>query len=151
VLYQALKIATFNCKAQNCITKKYAKPADGKAVDYILGQAYFLRAVLLPAAGVFIWRKLHGSWWRGWRKNGRADLCECPADLSSTQQPRSSVKDVWAFVENDLKQAASLLAGKTWSGADLGRITEWAAKGMLGKAYVYTQDWANAKTTLLDV
>ncbi len=46
---------------------------------------------------------------------------------------------------------ATLLKGKVWSGNDVGRVSEWAAKGLLGKAYVFTQDWANAKTTLLDV
>lgn len=30
-------------------------------------------------------------------------------------------------------------------------MTEWSAKALLGKVYVFTQDWANAKTTLLDV
>jgi hypothetical protein len=30
-------------------------------------------------------------------------------------------------------------------------VTEWSAKALLGKAYVFTEDWANAKTTLLEV
>jgi len=28
---------------------------------------------------------------------------------------------------------------------------KWAAKGLLGKAYVFAKDYAKAKTTLLDV
>ncbi|HEY4966813.1 MAG TPA: RagB/SusD family nutrient uptake outer membrane protein, partial [Puia sp.] len=31
------------------------------------------------------------------------------------------------------------------------RVTQWAAKALLGKVYVYTQDWTDAKTVLLDV
>lgn len=44
-----------------------------------------------------------------------------------------------------------MLKGQVWTGNDIGRVTEWSAKALLGKAYVFTQDWANAKTTLLDV
>lgn len=76
---------------------------------------------------------------------------ELPTSINSAQQPRSSARETWDFIIDDLKQAAALLKGKTWTGNDQGRISEWAAKALLGKAYVFTQDWNNAKTTLLDV
>jgi starch-binding outer membrane protein, SusD/RagB family len=74
-----------------------------------------------------------------------------PNSLDSTQLPRATVSQSWAFIISELQQAATLLHGKVWDAADQGRATEWAAKALLGKAYVFTQDWADAKTTLLDV
>jgi hypothetical protein len=44
-----------------------------------------------------------------------------------------------------------LLQGQVWSGNDLGRVTEWAAKALLGKALVFTKQYAAAKTVLNDV
>jgi len=74
-----------------------------------------------------------------------------PTDLASTQVARSSVKDTWAFIIGDFKTAQGLLKGQVWPATDEARVTEWTAEGLLGKAYVYTQDWADAKTALLDV
>src|SRR5690606_32366625 len=74
-----------------------------------------------------------------------------PGNLAAAQRPRSSIKTVWALIESDLEQAASLLKGQVWTGNDIGRVTEWSAKGLLGKALVFTKDWNNAKTVLLDV
>lgn len=129
---------------------KYAKPADAQAVNYILGQAYFLRAYYY-----FELECLFGESYittaGGGDKMGLPLYTTVPTSLATTQVARSTVRQTWDFIESDLKQSATLLKGKTWSGNDIGRVTEWAAKGLLGKAYVFTQDWANAKTTLNDV
>jgi len=151
VLYTGVKNCNVLIAGAKLYNQKYGKPSDGKAVDYILGQAYFLRGYYYLQLECLFGESYMAAGGAGGEKMGVPIYADVPPDLSSTQQPRSSVKDVWAFVEGDFKQAATLLAGKLWTGADIGRASEWAAKGMLGKAYVYTQDWANAKTTLLDV
>src|ERR1700677_557319 len=74
-----------------------------------------------------------------------------PTSLAASQKGRSSIKDSWAQVISDLTQAATLLHGQVWTGNDEGRASEWSAKGLLGKAYVYMKDWTDAKTTLLNV
>ena len=129
---------------------KYAKPADAQAVNYILGQAYFLRAYYY-----FELECLFGESYittaGGGDKMGMPLYTTVPSSLAATQVARSTVRQTWDFIESDLKQSATLLKGKTWTGADVGRVSEWAAKGLLGKAYVFTQDWTNAKTTLIDV
>src|SRR6202012_1401798 len=76
---------------------------------------------------------------------------QVPQNLAETQVARSTVSQVWAQIISDEKQAAALLKGHVWPSTDLARATDWAAKGLLGKAYIYTQDWADAKTTLQDV
>ena len=152
--WQALYTGVKNCNVLfngvNLYNTKYAKASDSLSVNYILGQAHFLRAYYY-----FELECLYGESYittnGGGDKMGVPIFDEIPTDLESTQKARSTVSEVWAFIENDLKEAATLLKGKVWDGDNVGRVTEWSAKGLLGKAYVFTQDWADAKTTLLDV
>ncbi|MEK6155356.1 RagB/SusD family nutrient uptake outer membrane protein [Flavobacteriaceae bacterium 3-367] len=55
--------------------------------------------------------------------------------------PRNSADEVYALVIADLTQAAEGLP-VSYSGADVGRATQGAAKGFLAKAYMYRGDWA---------
>ena len=71
--------------------------------------------------------------------------------LTGSQVPRATAKQVWTLIESDLNQAINLLHGQIWTGNERGRASEWAAKGLLGKAYVFTKDYASAKPILLDV
>lgn len=150
VLYTGVKNCNVLLNSADFYTAHYAKPEEQKMVDYIRGQAYFLRGFYY-----FELECLFGESYitqsGGGDKMGVPVLDKLPSTLDSTQQPRSTVRAVWDFIENDLNQAATLLEGQTWSGNDIGRVTEWSAKGLLGKAYVFTQDWNNAKTVLLDV
>ncbi|MEJ7677068.1 MAG: RagB/SusD family nutrient uptake outer membrane protein [Segetibacter sp.] len=153
--WQALFTGVKNCNvvlnAVNFYNSKYAKATDKQAVDYILGQAYFFRAYYYFELECLYGESYMAAGGAGGDKMGMPVYDAVPTSLDSTQKARSSVKDTWAFIENDLRQSAALLTGVTWSGNDLGRVTEWSAKALLGKVYVFTQDWANAKTTLLDV
>lgn len=153
--YTSLFTGVKNCNvtlagADHLTSASMLSADDLQTVNYIRGQAYFLRAFY------YMWLEcLYGESYitptTGGDKMGVPIYNGVPADLASTQVARSSARDVWNFIENDLKQSATLLKGKVWSGVDIGRPSEWAAKGLLGKAYVYTQDWTNAKTALLDV
>lgn len=49
--------------------------------------------------------------------------------------PRSPVSDVYALIESDLQFASTNLPA-TFTGADLGRPTSYAAKGLLGLVYL---------------
>lgn len=60
---------------------------------------------------------------------------------------KNTEAEVWAQVIKDFGEAATDLPVEQpsqWKG----RATKGAALGFLGKAYVYTKDWANAETTL---
>jgi len=153
--WQALFTGVKNCNVLiagvNLYNTKYAKSGDAQNVNYILGQAYFLRAYYYFQLECLFGEKYRVAGGANDASMGVPIIATVPPDLASTQVARSSVKDVWAFIEADLKQSATLLKGKVWTGNDVGRVTEWSAKGLLGKAYVFNQDWSNAKTTLLDV
>lgn len=126
------------------------KPQDQPYADLVKGQAYFLRAYYY-----FNLECLFGESYitasGGGDKKGVPIFSDLPAGLSETQQPRNTVKEVWDLIVSDLKTSAQLLKGQTWLGNDKGRINEWAAKSLLGKAYVFMQNWNEAKTVLKDV
>ncbi len=126
------------------------KPQDQSYVDLVKGQAYFLRAYYY-----FNLECLFGESYittsGGGDKKGVPVFSELPTGLEGTQKTRSTVKEVWDLIVSDLKNSAQLLKGKSWSGNDKGRISEWAAKSLLGKAYVFMQNWKEAKTILKDV
>lgn len=149
-LYTGVKNCNVALNAADFYSEHYAQPQDQSAVDAIRGQAYFLRA--------FYYFQLECYFGEDWVPNPTAAdtlgvpvFTSLPGNLAAAQRPRSSIKTVWALIESDLEQAASLLKGQVWTGNDIGRVTEWSAKGLLGKALVFTKDWNNAKTVLLDV
>jgi hypothetical protein len=128
-------------------------PSDSVAVKAIVGQALVLRAYYYIQLECF-----YGQKYIDIKQPATSDAnilgvplyTEVPASLAETQEPRATARAVWNFITNDLKTAAPLLPS-SWTGVDIGRVTSYTAKGLLGKAYVYTQNWDSAKTVLLDV
>jgi hypothetical protein len=152
--WQALYTGVKNCNvtiyAAGVLLK--TNPAvDKQTLNLIVGQAYCLRGWYYMELECLFGEAYMKAGGTNGDKMGVPLYTEVPQSLAATQVARSSVKDTWALIISDLKQASTLLKGQVWGSADLARATEWSAKGLLGKAYVYTEDWANAKTTLLDV
>jgi starch-binding outer membrane protein, SusD/RagB family len=153
-VWQALYVGVKNCNvslaADDSYAAKLAKSTDLPALNLARGQAYFLRA--------YYYFQLETLFGEDNLVNptptdtlGVPLFIGLPASLQGTQQGRSSIKAVWTQIISDLQQAATLLKGQVWTGNDIARASEWAAKSLLGKAYVFTKDWTDAKTTLLDV
>jgi hypothetical protein len=61
--------------------------------------------------------------------------------------PRAATADVWAFVEQDLKDAETDLP-VSYATASFGRATRGAAVALLGKSYLYEKKWSDAVTEL---
>lgn len=152
VMYTGIKNCNVTLQATDFFKKNYAKANDMANADYIAGQALILRA--------FYYMELECLYGESYiTANGGGDkmgvpiFTSVPKSIDSTQRPRATAREVWDLIISDLKTGAELLKGKSWAGDkdNFGRPTEWSAKGLLGKAYVYTQDWANAKAVLQDV
>jgi starch-binding outer membrane protein, SusD/RagB family len=60
---------------------------------------------------------------------------------------RASLEDTYQFVIDDLQISVQNLPDNRVGT----RPIKWTAKALLGKVYLYTKDWANAKTQLMDV
>ena len=105
--------------------------------DRILGQAYFLR-------GLFFFHAVNMF------KN-----VPLPTELA-VYYPQKTQEEGWAQVIADFKAAAELLPNSYvgisgLDGGQKGRATKGAALGYLGKAYLFTKDFTNAKTTFKQV
>ena len=121
-------------RANDIINNVPAINMDQAAKNFILGQAYFVHAVMhLEIAD------LYGSNTQGAPLQNRANPIAFPA------QP-ASVKDNYAYIVSDLKKAASLLPYfDKLAPADYGRAHKTAAWAYLAKAYLHAKDYANAE------
>ena len=71
--------------------------------------------------------------------------------IADAARPRATVGAVWDYIMADLKKSSELLKGKVWDEANKPRVTEWSSKALLGKAYVFTKQYALASAVLKDV
>jgi hypothetical protein len=74
--------------------------------------------------------------------------------VESKAMNRSSVADIYKFIQSDLTTASTYMSNKTFSQiapADKGRTNSWAAKALLGKVYLTQNKKAEAITQLDDV
>ena len=103
-------------------------PEDQK--NELLGQAYFLRA----------WCYYNIIKWYG----GVPLVTEVLPPLASSFTPRSTTRESFQFIFDDLDTAAELLRAKTidggWSGDNYGRVTTASAMALKGRAMVL---WAS--------
>lgn len=73
-----------------------------------------------------------------------------PSQWSSTG--RAPKADVYALIEQDLKEAIEVLPLKSqYSMADRFRVSKGTAQALLGKAYLYQEKWSDAVTQLDNV
>lgn len=134
-------------------------PADTLALRYKLGEAHYLRAwhyfflMNLYAQEVVV---------KGNGDNNTPGVILFTSDIKigdreDEMRPRSTVKECWDYVINDLKSAMAQLtdpadgAKKTWTGADKGRIDYYAAEALLGRALMYEERWTEARDAFLDI
>lgn len=65
---------------------------------------------------------------------------------------RKSAEEVYQFIEDDLLAAADVLPERSeYAPADMGRATRGAALGLLGKVYLYQEEWEEARDVLKTV
>ncbi len=109
--------------------KQVAKSVPQTVVNQAMAEARFMRA-----AAYFYLVRLYGA----------VPIIENSEDLVTTDMnlPRNTVESVYEFILRDLKFAEENGRPKR----DLeGRVTKWAAKGLMAKVYLQTKDYANAK------
>lgn len=72
---------------------------------------------------------------------------------SEYTNPRNTIEECWAFIEEDFKAAAAKLPKKSVVKAEgnLGRATWGAATSMLAKTYIFQQKWTEAEAAAKEV
>jgi starch-binding outer membrane protein, SusD/RagB family len=131
--------------------QKYLKAGEEDALRKMEGQTRLFRGHYLSILETVFGETFIVNGQGGDRK-GIPLITQTARSLNETYLPRASVRQVWDTIIADFKRAEVLLADvKSWDGANLGRVTVWTAKSLLGKAYLYTEDWAKAKTSFEEV
>lgn len=130
--YQQNFKTIYNC---NLLISKLSESAitDTKFVNQVNAEAKFIRAL---------------AYFELVKSYGGMPLLDKPLSPSELKLKRSSVEETYNFIINDLKEAAEVLPETT---KEYGRATRGAALSFLGKAYLYTEDWANAKKCFEEV
>ncbi len=82
-----------------------------------------------------------------WQLYGGVIILKEPVLPSETYLPRNSAQEVKELVISDFTDAVSKLP-VSYSGADIGRVTKGAAIAMLGKTYLFDEQWDMAVTEL---
>ena len=115
-------------------------PASEKvAIDSKAGEAYFMRAYYLwHLQSLYGQPELSGM--------GVPIIRKVPTDLESMSVGRSTTKETYQAIIEDLKKAAILLVGQK----DKHRATVWSAKGVLARAYMFAEKPDSAKVVLED-
>lgn len=84
---------------------------------------------------------------RAWGDVPKVTTVETPTGLG-----RTPASEIYSFIVEDLLAAIDVLPEKSdYPAADLGRATKGAAKALLGKVYLYQQDYTNAEKYLMEV
>jgi hypothetical protein len=152
-LYAGVRDGNSGLNAANFYAKNYAVVTDSAQINILRGESYFLRAYYYMQLESF-----YGEKYIDLKQPASADAnvlgvpvyTDIPTTLAQTSAPRSTARQVWTLIISDLHNAERLLPA-SWSGTNIGRVTSWTAKGLLGKVFVYTQEWDSAKAVLSDV
>ncbi|GLB48311.1 RagB/SusD family nutrient uptake outer membrane protein [Neptunitalea lumnitzerae] len=114
---------------------------DAALKDRVIGQAYFLR-------GLYFFHLVNMF--------KSVPLPQAPVDYSQFSFEQKTQEEGWAQVISDLQMAVDLLPNDYTSisgldAGDVGRATKGAAYAYLGKAYLFNQDYASARTAFEQV
>jgi len=111
-------------------------PMDVERRDQIIGESKFLRA--------FYYYWLGAIW-------GDVPVHLTSPTTEEMQKATTPVDQLFEnVIENDLKDAVVLLP-ETFTGADLGRATKYAALGLLTKTYLLEKKWSEAEDAALQI
>lgn len=109
---------------------------DESMKNYIKGEAHGLRG----------W----AYFMLGWQFGGMP-LIDRELTVNETKAiARSTQAETFDFAANDLRQAISLLPAE-WTGSNTGRMTKYAADGVLAKLYMFQSKFSDAQPLLLDI
>ena len=131
--YKAAGVATI---LMNTFEEKKASVPDPAYLNKGIAEARFMRAI-----AYFYLARIYKD----------VPIVTDPVKLATSTDfnvPRYLQSDVLNFVIADLKAAE---AGLPAASSEKGRVTSFAAKGMMAKVYLYMKDYENAKAKALEV
>ncbi|HTA26469.1 MAG TPA: RagB/SusD family nutrient uptake outer membrane protein, partial [Bacteroidia bacterium] len=121
-------------------------------VNPIVGQALFLRGYYFMQLECY-----YGEQYIDMTQPENTNILGIPlptefaSTIAEANLPRSSAYKVWTQIISDLRTSAQYLHGVSYPATDQGRVTEWAADGLLAKAFLFTKQYDSAKVYALKV
>ncbi|MCM1035285.1 MAG: RagB/SusD family nutrient uptake outer membrane protein [Paludibacter sp.] len=139
-----IRLATTAIDGIDRYREAYATTSEQETLNYMRGQALFNRALAYWHAQIFF--EMNADAW------GFPIIDRVISDVEALKLRRATVADTWQFMLNDLQEAIPLLQGHN----DPFRASEWAAKGLLAKAYmqslyIFPENRIAAKNLLEDI
>ncbi len=118
----------------------FAQEEGGSDTERIIAEAKFLRAYTY----FFLVRGFGGVTIQGEVEFVDGEpIVDPDVDLST----RNTQEEVYAYIEQDLMDAISVLPAKSeYPAEDLGRATSGAAQALLSKVHLYQEEWSEALT-----
>ncbi|MGF1636311.1 MAG: RagB/SusD family nutrient uptake outer membrane protein [Cyclobacteriaceae bacterium] len=148
-LFKGIGIANDLLENVELLRQKDIPEADREQLVLIEAQAKFLRG--------FFYFNIVNLWGRrpvdgGYDGSlGGVPLVTSPIKTrAGFNQPVATNGEVYAQIISDFKDAEDVLP-EVWPSTDVARVTKWAAKGLLGKTYLFMEDYNNAKLHLKNV
>ena len=151
--FSGISSANSTLSAASLFAQKYAVASDSQNIRYIRGESLFMRAWYYFQVESFFGQKyinMQQSPALDSNILGVPLFTAPPTSLQDAIHPRATARQVWTQIINDLRTASTLLPS-SWSGDQQQRASSWAAEALLGKAFVFTQQWDSAKKYLGDV
>ena len=110
-------------------------------VNLIIGQAHFLRA--------FAYFHLVRLWGEASFADNPSALAvplhlKVPVSRDEMMKARATVGEIYNQIITDFKAAEAILPDN-WGGDNIARVNKYAAKGYLGKVYLYMEDYTKSK------
>ncbi len=125
---------------------EYIKAGEAATVDQMIGQASFIRA--------YAYFSIVRLWGEGKAtepsKLAAPLLLEVPSTQQEMKSTRATVGEIYTQIISDFEVAEEFLPD-SWDANNIARVNKFAAKGFLGKVYLYKEDYVKAKTYLEQV
>ncbi|MFR9651371.1 MAG: RagB/SusD family nutrient uptake outer membrane protein [Rikenellaceae bacterium] len=113
--------------------------SDIEDLNQIMAQAYLLR-------GLFYF------WLNTTFNGGAVPYLDSVSQLEADYYNRTLESDrIIAYYRADLNKAIDLGLNDKWESGDVGRVTSWAAKAILGKSYLYEENYEMARSYFKDI
>ena len=107
--------------------KTLDKKADPKVIDRLMAECKFLRAL------DYSYLVMHF---------GGVPLVDHVLGAEEYNQPKAELKDLYDFMENDLKEAIQVLPERSGFGDNIGRASKGAAKSLMARILLFESSYA---------
>lgn len=133
------------CFSVNQVIEKY-KEHESDALDQLLGEAYFLRA-MMHFHMVTLCAKPYLKDWKTLATNGNELGVVIRTSTNTTETHRATIEECYQQVVADLKKASELMKPGSKRGNG-GYANYYTALGLLSRVYLYMGQWDNVIATV---